>query len=146
MEVSGLASSWFRLPLLMWEVIWLALSKFLWRHQPSLFLERRRQSASYQERWHRQLRSMLAQHRVVSPHNMKLVLNETISNTPANFMQSGDFPSTYETIVSTSWVPKYNLGAVSIRKTVLPGMAIPMLKIRRPNGRLIFNMEIAIRR
>ena len=37
-------------------------------------------------------------------------------------------------------------GAVSIRKTVLPGMAIPMLKIRRPNGRLIFNMEIAIRR
>ena len=38
------------------------------------------------------------------------------------------------------------LGAISIRKTVLPGMAIPMLKIRRPNGRLIFNMEIAIRR
>ena len=38
------------------------------------------------------------------------------------------------------------LGAVSIRKTVLPGLAIPMLKIRRPNGRLIFNMEIAIRR
>ena len=37
-------------------------------------------------------------------------------------------------------------GAVSIRKTVLPGMAIPMLKIRRPYGRLIFNMEIAIRR
>ena len=36
------------------------------------------------------------------------------------------------------------LGAVSIRKTVLPGMAIPMLKIRRPNGRLIFNMEITI--
>ena len=39
-----------------------------------------------------------------------------------------------------------NLGAVSIRKTVLPGMAIPMLKIRRPNGRIIFNMEITIRR
>ena len=38
------------------------------------------------------------------------------------------------------------LGAVSIRKTVLLGMAIPMLKIRRPNGRLIFNMEITIRR
>ena len=37
-------------------------------------------------------------------------------------------------------------GVVSIRKTVLPGMAIPMLKIRRPNGRLIFNMEITIRR
>ena len=44
-------------------------------------------------------------------------------------------------------VIKYNIqGAVSIRKTVLPGMAIPMLKIRRPNGRLIFNMEITIRR
>ena len=41
---------------------------------------------------------------------------------------------------------KGTLGAVSIRKTVLPGMAIPMLKIRRPNGRLIFNMENAIRR
>ena len=37
-------------------------------------------------------------------------------------------------------------GAISIRKTVLPGMAIPVLKIRRPNGRLIFNMEITIRR
>ena len=37
-------------------------------------------------------------------------------------------------------------GAVSIRKMVLPGMAIPMLKIRRPNGRLIFNMEITLRR
>ena len=44
----------------------------------------------------------------------------------------------------TAWYQKQ--GAVSIRKTVLPGMAIPMLKIRRPNGRLIFNMEIAIRR
>ena len=42
--------------------------------------------------------------------------------------------------------PEENQGAVSIRKTVLPGMAIPMLKIRRPNGRLIFNIEIAIRR
>ena len=40
----------------------------------------------------------------------------------------------------------YNLGAVSIRKTVLPGVAIPMLKIRRPNGRLIFNIGIAIPR
>ena len=43
-------------------------------------------------------------------------------------------------------VIRVELGAVSIRKTVLPGMVIPMLKIRRPNGRLIFNMEIAIRR
>ena len=37
-------------------------------------------------------------------------------------------------------------GAVSIRKTVLPGMVIPMLKIRRPNGHLIFNIGIAISR
>ena len=49
-------------------------------------------------------------------------------------------------LVSNVTVVTYHLGAVSIRKTVLPGMAIPMLKIRRPNGRLIFNMEIAIRR
>ena len=35
-------------------------------------------------------------------------------------------------------------GPVSIRKTILPGMAISMLKIRRPLGRLIFNMGIAI--
>ena len=46
-----------------------------------------------------------------------------------------------------AWVTQVSeQGAVSIRETVLPGMAIPMLKIRRPNGRLIFNMEIAIRR
>ena len=45
------------------------------------------------------------------------------------------------------WIPlTKSQGAVSIRKTVLPGMAIPMLKIRRPNGRLIFNMEITIHR
>ena len=44
------------------------------------------------------------------------------------------------------WIAGAEQGAVSIRKTVLPGVAIPMLKIRRPNGRLIFNMEISIRR
>ena len=48
--------------------------------------------------------------------------------------------------VKTTIINYEKLGAVSIRKTVLPGMAIPMLKIRRPDGRLIFNMEIAIRR
>ena len=48
-------------------------------------------------------------------------------------------------LLCSKWMNE-NQGAVSIRKTVLPGMAIPMLKIRRPNGRLIFNMEIAIRR
>ena len=47
---------------------------------------------------------------------------------------------------AAGWFRKNFQGAVSIRKTVLPGMAIPMLKIRRPNGRLIFNMEITIRR
>ena len=47
---------------------------------------------------------------------------------------------------TSGFPPTKDQGAVSIRKTVLPGMAIPMLKIRRPNGRLIFNMEIAIRR
>ena len=50
------------------------------------------------------------------------------------------------TVVSCLCPIHWSQGAVSIRKTVLPGMAIPMLKIRRPNGRLIFNMEIAIRR
>ena len=39
---------------------------------------------------------------------------------------------------------KDSQGPVSIRKTVFPGMGIPMLKIRRPVGRLIFNMGIAI--
>ena len=39
---------------------------------------------------------------------------------------------------------KNSQGAVSIRKTVLLGMVIPMLKIRRPTGRLIFNMGIPI--
>ena len=42
------------------------------------------------------------------------------------------------------WIMFKHQGAVSIRKTVLPGMTIPMLKIRRPNGRLIFNMGIPI--
>ena len=51
-----------------------------------------------------------------------------------------------EPFLNNIWCLFAHQGAVSIRKTVLPGMAIPMLKIRRPNGRLIFNMEIAIRR
>ena len=44
----------------------------------------------------------------------------------------------------TGLMSSYIQGAVSIRKTVLLGMAIPMLKIRRPTGRLIFNMGIPI--
>ena len=56
-------------------------------------------------------------------------------------MRQHEFPYTV-----SEQILKRQQGAVSIRKTVLPGMAIPMLKIRRPNGRLIFNMEIAIRR
>ena len=55
------------------------------------------------------------------------------------------FRTQYQCILSLFFTHT-KLGAVSIRKTVLPDMAIPMLKIRRPNGRLIFNMEIAIRR
>ena len=58
-------------------------------------------------------------------------------------------PSLIAMFMGPTWGPSWadrTQGAVSIRKTVLPGMAIPMLKIRRPNGRLIFNMEITIRR
>ena len=67
------------------------------------------------------------------------------------FEVSGGWPvrrlTTYKLVINVALnLESHNLGAVSIRKTVLPGMAIPMLKIRRPNGRLIFNMEIAIRR
>ena len=62
-------------------------------------------------------------------------------------MQFGGIEESYILIhVDLSWPYGVDQGAVSIRKTVLPGMAIPMLKIRRPNGRLIFNMENAIRR
>ena len=59
--------------------------------------------------------------------------------------QSASGRGQWGTMLRRNVVPRWQ-GAVSIRKTVLPGMAIPMLKIRRPNGRLIFNMEIAIRR
>ena len=52
------------------------------------------------------------------------------------------------TIMEVAPAPEWGLktlqGAVSIRKTVLLGMVIPMLKIRRPTGRLIFNMGIPI--
>ena len=64
---------------------------------------------------------------------------------------SGSWDNVADTLDFRSRAPGFiihlqGLGAVSIRKTVFPGMAIPMLKIRRPSGRLIFNMEIAIRR
>ena len=59
---------------------------------------------------------------------------------------SHNLVSIYGCIKVANLILLHTLGAVSIRKTVLPGMAIPMLKIRRPNGRLIFNMEITIRR
>ena len=41
---------------------------------------------------------------------------------------------TYSCILPKSLNLIKEQGAVSIRKTVLPGMAIPMLKIRRPNA------------
>ena len=56
------------------------------------------------------------------------------------------YPKSPTNLVVEVGIKHSHQGAVSIRKTVLPGMAIPMLKIRRPNGRLIFNMEITIRR
>ena len=48
------------------------------------------------------------------------------------------------TVATPLTVGLHTQGAVSIRKTVLLGMVIPMLKIRRPTGRLIFNMGISI--
>ena len=61
-------------------------------------------------------------------------------------MMNTIFPVLICIVTKSYWTYTLDQGAVSIRETVLPGMAIPMLKIRRPNGRLIFNMEIAIRR
>ena len=66
-------------------------------------------------------------------------------------MSTKNFQNFFSEINTIDWsyvteIDDTNLGAISIRKMVLPGMVIPMLKIRRPNGRLIFNMEIAIRR
>ena len=64
----------------------------------------------------------------------------------ANKYFSGNIVNTIETSLLLVSLPVYigKQGAVSIRKTVLPGMAIPLIKIRRPNGRLIFNMGIPI--
>ena len=56
----------------------------------------------------------------------------------------GAISRNFKGILTDSFEISWKRGAVSIRKTVLPGMAIPMLKIRRPNGRLIFNMGIPI--
>ena len=79
-------------------------------------------------------KSSLSQH----VHICTITGGDHDSTTEFNVMETAISPSGY--------VIYETLGAVSIRKTVLPGMAIPMLKIRRPNGRLIFNMEIATRR
>ena len=68
------------------------------------------------------------------------VINNSYINGHAHIITSEQYKYKF-----THYNPFEDQGAVSIRKTVLPGMAIPMLKIRRPNGRLIFNMEIAIR-
>ena len=64
----------------------------------------------------------------------------------AGYRWKTNMPRIYVGIIIAKLYTGNVQGAVSIRKTVLPGMAIPMLKIRRPTGRLIFNMEIAIRR
>ena len=47
---------------------------------------------------------------------------------------------------NTGWDRIWESGGRLNKKDGLTRYAIPMLKIRRPNGRLIFNMEIAIRR
>ena len=70
----------------------------------------------------------------------EFIMNDCITTTK----QSTTKPCAY--FLGYTVTQQKDQGAVSIRKTVLPGMAIPMLKIRRPNGRLIFNMEITIRR
>ena len=82
----------------------------------------------------------------------QVVLGTTVearANQPAQhpyiYTDQCEFINMYVTLQRVITILR-GLGAVSIRKTVLPGMAIPMLKIRRPNGRLIFNMEITIRR
>ena len=94
----------------------------------------------------------------VSPPLDKFVLHSTPRIPLSTFLCLESEPSCGYIIMWQLWNVIYtkspvtdplitrDLGAVSIRKTVLPGMVIPMLKIRRPNGRLIFNMEIAIRR
>ena len=81
--------------------------------------------------------NLMTQHRVNYDTQRKPCLTERI------------FQACFDPYKSSVGIQQYlqkAQGVVSIRKTVLPGMAIPMLKIRRPNGRLIFNMEIAIRR
>ena len=69
-----------------------------------------------------------------------------VMNTQAHFTKDVSLQTQFDGNNTLLYQNPCHQGAVSIRKTVLPGMAIPMLKIRRPNGRLIFNMEIAIRR
>ena len=85
---------------------------------------------------------------VVKYHNIIIIIKSEISNFPivAIFFR-GCVPEVTVPSCAVGFIyVSRKLGAVSIRKTVLPGMKIPMVKIRRPNGRLIFNMEITIRR
>ena len=82
-------------------------------------------------------------------HRSETITTFVVITVPADGLALLDIRASLGTVMNMSskfsWYCQL-LGAVSIRKTVLPGVAIPMLKIRRPNGRLIFNMEIAIRR
>ena len=75
----------------------------------------------------------------------QIIYNGILPINPMHAVHFNGYPVMYF-VVMFGCLSVIALGAVSIRKTVLPGMAIPMLKLRRPNGRLIFNMEIAIRR
>ena len=84
---------------------------------------------------------------LISCHILPAVVTSKNPLTILSLELPGDFGQQYAwTQITQASTHCIHLGAVSIRKTVLPGMVIPMLKIRRPNGRLIFNMEIAIRR
>ena len=80
----------------------------------------------------------------VSFHDANIIRDLSSSFDVENYLNSRGrsvaLPWNYNTIVLESVM------TVSLKKTVLPGMTIHMLKIRRPNGLLIFNMDIAIRR
>ena len=100
-------------------------------------------------RYGKDFRSWHETHNHITSHD-KIKITHTLFYIPRPLCQLYKFLIYIDGLVQDFSISIANtleiLGAVSIRKTVLPGMAIPMLKIRRPNGRLIFNMENAIRR
>ena len=59
-------------------------------------------------------------------------------------LRTGDKLLPPEMMIQLTEEYMWHQGPVSIKRPSYLGMAIPMLKIRRPLGRLIFNMVIAI--